>query len=66
MDKDLFKKQLKESLGDRLIYVEDKISKHTPIMDCLSECCGASCNSDIPMCSECGEHCDIYYEDDEE
>jgi len=66
MDKDIFKKQLKESLGDRLIYIEDKISKHAPIMDCLSDCCGSPCNSDYMICMDCGEHCEIYYEDDEE
>tara|TARA_R110002020_G_scaffold325866_1_gene541599 strand:+ start:50 stop:244 length:195 start_codon:yes stop_codon:yes gene_type:complete len=45
-------------------YKRDKIHKHTPIMDCLSECCGASCNSDYMICMDCGEHCEIYYEDD--
>ena len=63
MDKDIFKKQLKDSLGDRLIYIEDKISKHEPIMDCLSDCCDSPCNSDTMVCSNCKEHCNIYYED---
>ena len=47
-------------------YMDDKIHKHTPILDCLSDCCGAKSNSDIRICSQCGGHCDIYYEEDEE
>ena len=58
--------KMENKFDDFMAFYLDKSEKHRPIMDCLSECCGASCNSDIPMCSECGEHCDIYYEDDEE
>ena len=36
------------------------------LLDCLSECCGAFANSDQMICSDCQEHCDIYYEDEEE
>ena len=48
------------------LYLDDKIHQHTPINDCLSECCGAISNSDIMVCSECGEHCEIYFETDDE
>jgi len=36
------------------------------LLDCVSDCCGAKANSDYMICSECKEHCDIYYEDEEE
>lgn len=48
------------------LYLDDKRHDHMTINDCLSECCGAVTNSDIMICSDCGEHCEIYYEDDEE
>ena len=32
--------------------------------DGLSECCGAPAY--LGLCSECREHCDVYYEDEDE
>lgn len=32
----------------------------------LSECCGARTNPDIPICSECGEWCDVYDDDEDD
>ena len=48
------------------LYLDDKIHKHTPDNDCLSDCCEAPTNSDIMICGECKEHCGIYYETDTE
>lgn len=34
------------------------------ILDCYSDCCSAPSNSDHMICSDCKEHCDIYYEEE--
>jgi len=31
-----------------------------------SECCGAEVKDDTDICLECLEHCDIWYEEDDE
>ena len=31
-----------------------------------SDCCGSPCNSDYMICMDCGEHCDIYNEENAE
>jgi hypothetical protein len=33
---------------------------------CRSECCGAKSDEDYKICSKCLEHCDIWYEEDDE
>ena len=34
-------------------------------LDATSDCCDAPTSSDIKVCSECGEHCDIITEEEE-
>tara|TARA_R100001015_G_C4618522_1_gene175013 strand:+ start:760 stop:939 length:180 start_codon:yes stop_codon:yes gene_type:complete len=46
------------------LYLDDKQQSHQLELDAISECCGAPTNSDIMICSACGEHCGIYYETD--
>ena len=48
------------------LYLDDRRQKYQLELDALSECCGAPTNSDIMICSECKEHCGIYYETDNE
>jgi len=40
------------------------MDKYRELLDCVSDCCSAPTNSDVPICTECGEHCDIYYEEE--
>jgi hypothetical protein len=43
--------------------VKLKIMDEYLLLDCVSECCGAPANSDQMICSQCHEHCDVYYEE---
>ena len=31
-----------------------------------SDCCNSPCNADYMICKDCGEHCDVYNEENEE
>lgn len=42
------------------------MDKYREYLNCVSDCCNAPSNSDYMICSDCGEHCDIYYEEEEE
>ena len=33
-------------------------------VDGVSECCGAPSNTDLQICTDCGEHCTILKEED--
>jgi len=35
------------------------------LLNRYSTCCGALTNSDQKICSDCKEHCEIYYDDEE-
>ena len=39
------------------------MDKYRELLDCVSDCCNAPTNSDVPICTHCGEHCDIYFEE---
>ena len=45
------------------MYIEDKIHKHTPVLDSRSDCCDAPMNSDHGICSECMEHAECLKDD---
>lgn len=35
------------------------------LLNCYSTCCGALTDSDQMICSDCREHCEIYYNNEE-
>jgi hypothetical protein len=55
--------KIKEDFNE---YLEDKILKHMPTTSNRSDCCNSPCNTDYMICKDCGEHCDIYNEENEE